>query len=75
MKRLLRLGLFIPLLLHGGLAGAENIVVSLVTPSAAYMDHFVSVEKGYFREQNLSVEYVQPAVASPYRRCCPAICT
>ena len=59
MKRLLRLGLFIPLLLHGGLAGAENIVVSLVTPSAAYMDHFVSVEKGYFREQNLSVQYVR----------------
>ena len=59
MKRLLRLGLFIPLLLHRGLAGAENIVVSLVTPSAAYMDHFVAVEKGYFREQNLSVEYVR----------------
>ena len=59
MKRLLRLGLFTPFLLHAGLAGAENIVVSLVTPSAAYMDHFVSVEKGYFREQNLSVEYVR----------------
>jgi NitT/TauT family transport system substrate-binding protein len=67
MKRLLRLGLFIPLLLHGGLAGAENIVVSLVTPSAAYMDHFVAVEKGYFREQNLSVEYVRAGggVATP----------
>jgi len=27
-------------------AGAENITASLVTPSAAYMDHFVAIEKG-----------------------------
>ncbi len=49
------------------LAVAENIVVSLVTPSAAYMDHFVALEKGYFREQNLSVEYVRAGggVATP----------
>ncbi len=42
-----------------GLVQAENIVVSLVTPSAAYMDHFVAIEKGYFREQNLNVEYIR----------------
>ena len=55
------------LLFQSGSAGAENIVVSLVTPSAAYMDHFVAVEKGYFREQNLSVEYIRAGggVATP----------
>jgi hypothetical protein len=42
-----------------GLVQAEDIVVSLVTPSAAYMDHFVAIEKGYFREQNLNVEYIR----------------
>ena len=67
MKRLLSLGFFTWLFSQCGLAGAENIVVSLVTPSAAYMDHFVAVEKGYFREQNLSVEYVRAGggVATP----------
>jgi NitT/TauT family transport system substrate-binding protein len=46
---------------------AENIVVSLVTPSAPYMDHFVAIEKGYFREQNLTVEYIRAGggVATP----------
>jgi NitT/TauT family transport system substrate-binding protein len=50
-----------------GLARAENILVSLVTPSAPYMDHFVGIEKGYFREQNLSVEYIRAGggVATP----------
>ena len=67
MKRLLYLGFFLWSLVQCGLAGAENIVVSLVTPSAAYMDHFVAVEKGYFREQNLNVEYVRSGggVATP----------
>jgi ABC-type nitrate/sulfonate/bicarbonate transport system substrate-binding protein len=67
MKRLLLLNIFIWLLFQSGSAGAENIVVSLVTPSAAYMDHFIAVEKGYFREQNLSVEYVRAGggVATP----------
>ena len=59
---LLTTGLLVPLL-----AGAENITVSLVTPSAAYMDHFVAIEKGYFREQNLNVEYIRAGggVATP----------
>jgi NitT/TauT family transport system substrate-binding protein len=59
---LLTTGLLVP-----GLAGAENITVSLVTPSAAYMDHFVAIEKGYFREQNLNVEYIRAGggVATP----------
>jgi NitT/TauT family transport system substrate-binding protein len=64
-------GFFASLLMAGlmaaGLAGAENITVSLVTPSAAYMDHFVAIEKGYFREQNLNVEYIRAGggVATP----------
>src|SRR5258706_10530937 len=37
----------------------ENIVVSVVTPSAAYMDHFTAQEKGYFREQGLNVEFIR----------------
>jgi len=67
MKRLLLLGFSTWLFFQCDLAVAENIVVSLVTPSAAYMDHFVAVEKGYFREQNLSVEYVRAGggVATP----------
>jgi NitT/TauT family transport system substrate-binding protein len=67
VKNILQLGLVISMLLCRGLAGAENIVVSLVTPSAAYMDHFVAVEKGYFREQNLSVDYIRAGggVATP----------
>jgi len=67
MKHLLQIGFIAWLLFHGGLASAENIVVSLVTPSAAYMDHFVAVEKGYFREQNLTVEYIRSGggVATP----------
>jgi ABC-type nitrate/sulfonate/bicarbonate transport system substrate-binding protein len=53
--------------LYQGLVGAENIIVSLVTPSAAYMDHFVALEKGYFREQNLVIEYIRAGggVATP----------
>lgn len=67
MKHFLHLGFSVWLFFHCDLAGAENIVVSLVTPSAAYMDHFVAVDKGYFREQNLSVEYVRAGggVATP----------
>lgn len=67
MKRFLQLGFSLWLFLQCALACAENIVVSLVTPSAAYMDHFVAVGKGYFREQNLSVEYVRAGggVATP----------
>ena len=67
MTRLLQLCLTISLLLCHGFVGAENIVVSLVTPSAAYMDHFVAIEKGYFREQNLNVEYIRAGggVATP----------
>ena len=55
------------MLLCCSFAGAENIAVSLVTPSAAYMDHFVAIEKGYFREQNLNVEYIRAGggVATP----------
>jgi NitT/TauT family transport system substrate-binding protein len=60
-------GMLIALLFCHGFAGAENITVSLVTPSAAYMDHLVAVEKGYFREQNLNVEYIRAGggVATP----------
>ena len=67
MTKLLQLCLTISLLLYHGFVGAENIVVSLVTPSAAYMDHFVAIEKGYFREQNLNVEYIRAGggVATP----------
>ena len=67
MKHFLRLGFSVWLFFHCALASAENIVVSLVTPSAAYMDHFIALEKGYFREQNLSVEYVRAGggVATP----------
>lgn len=55
------------MLLYCSFAGAENITVSLVTPSAAYMDHFVAIEKGYFRDQNLNVEYIRAGggVATP----------
>jgi len=48
MRRLSWFCLVTLLLIRHGLAGAENITVSLVTPSAAYMDHLVAVEKGYF---------------------------
>ncbi|HEX7230791.1 MAG TPA: ABC transporter substrate-binding protein [Candidatus Binatia bacterium] len=67
MKRLLPLGCSAWLLFQCGWAGAENIVVSLVTPSAAYMDHFVAIEKGFFRERNLNVEYIRSGggVATP----------
>jgi ABC-type nitrate/sulfonate/bicarbonate transport system substrate-binding protein len=67
VTKLLQLCLTISLLLYHGFVGAENIVVSLVTPSAAYMDHFVAIEKGYFREQNLNVEYIRAGggVATP----------
>ena len=67
MKRFLRGCALIAGLCFPALAGAENITVSLVTPSAAYMDHFVAVEKGYFREQNLNVEYIRAGggVATP----------
>jgi NitT/TauT family transport system substrate-binding protein len=67
VTKLLQLCLTISLLVYHGFVGAENIVVSLVTPSAAYMDHFVAVEKGYFREQNLNVEYIRAGggVATP----------
>jgi NitT/TauT family transport system substrate-binding protein len=67
VKIILQLGWVISLLLCRGLVGAENIVVSLVTPSAAYMDHFVAIEKGYFREQNLNVDYIRAGggVATP----------
>jgi NitT/TauT family transport system substrate-binding protein len=67
MKRTSQVGFLASMLLYCGLVGAENIVVSLVTPSAAYMDHFVAIEKGYFREQNLSVEYIRAGggVATP----------
>ncbi|HWH77260.1 MAG TPA: ABC transporter substrate-binding protein, partial [Candidatus Binatus sp.] len=37
----------------------ENIVVSVVTPSAPYMDHFTAQERGYFREQGLNVEFIR----------------
>src|SRR5262245_28360608 len=67
MKGLLQRCLLMALSLFPALAGAENITVSLVTPSAAYMDHFVAIEKGYFREQNLNVEYIRAGggVATP----------
>jgi len=67
MKCIFQLGLLLSMPFCHGLAWAENIVVSLVTPSAPYMDHFVALEKGYFREQNLSVEYIRAGggVATP----------
>jgi NitT/TauT family transport system substrate-binding protein len=67
VRKIFPLCLFIFLSLCHGIVAAENIVVSLVTPSAAYMDHFVAIEKGYFREQNLSVEYIRAGggVATP----------
>jgi NitT/TauT family transport system substrate-binding protein len=67
MRHLILLVCFAWILCFGISARAENIVVSLVTPSAAYMDHFVAVEKGYFREQNLNVDYVRSGggVATP----------
>lgn len=67
MRQILQLGLVISLLFCDRFVCAENIVVSLVTPSAAYMDHFVAVEKAYFREQNLNVEYIRAGggVATP----------
>jgi NitT/TauT family transport system substrate-binding protein len=67
VRKVFQLCLGISLLLCQRVVGAENIVVSLVTPSAAYMDHFVAIEKGYFREQNLSVEYIRAGggVATP----------
>jgi NitT/TauT family transport system substrate-binding protein len=67
MKRLLQACLLMAGLFFSAFAGAENITVSLVTPSAAYMDHFVAIEKGYFREQNLNVEYIRAGggVATP----------
>jgi NitT/TauT family transport system substrate-binding protein len=67
MKHLLLLLSLLSMPFFQALARAENIVVSLVTPSAPYMDHFVAIEKGYFREQNLSVEYIRAGggVATP----------
>ena len=67
MKRLLQRCLLMAALFFPTFAGAENVTVSLVTPSAAYMDHFVAIEKGYFREQNLNVEYIRAGggVATP----------
>lgn len=59
MKKHYGLYVMVVVLLRCSLAAAENITVSLVTPSAAYMDHFVAIEKGYFREQNLNVEYIR----------------
>jgi NitT/TauT family transport system substrate-binding protein len=59
MKKVCGLYVMTVALLCRSLAGAENISVSLVTPSAAYMDHFVAIDKGYFREQNLNVEYIR----------------
>lgn len=59
MKKHYELYVMVVVLLRCSLAAAENITVSLVTPSAAYMDHFVAIEKGYFREQNLNVEYIR----------------
>jgi len=67
VNKLVRSCLLISLPLFHGLVRAESIVVSLVTPSAPYMDHFVALEKGYFREQNLAVEYIRAGggVATP----------
>lgn len=67
MRKVFQLCLFVSLSLGHRFVSAENIVVSLVTPSAAYMDHFVAIEKGYFREQNLNVEYIRAGggVATP----------
>lgn len=50
-----------------GLAAAENIKVSYATLSASYMDHLVAMEKGYFREEGLTVEVIRAGggVATP----------
>jgi ABC-type nitrate/sulfonate/bicarbonate transport system substrate-binding protein len=67
MRKITKIGLLLLTCFCHGVARGESIVVSLVTPSAAYMDHFIAVEKGYFREQKLSVEYVRAGggVATP----------
>ena len=67
MKKIVLLGLLLLTCSSQSSVQAENIVVSLVTPSAAYMDHFVAIEKGFFREQNLAVEYIRSGggVATP----------
>jgi ABC-type nitrate/sulfonate/bicarbonate transport system substrate-binding protein len=67
VKKFYQVSLVITLLFGPAFSGAENITVSLVTPSAAYMDHFTAIEKGYFREQNLNVEYIRAGggVATP----------
>jgi NitT/TauT family transport system substrate-binding protein len=45
----------------------DNIRVSYATLSAAYMDHICAMEKGYLREEGVSVEVIRAAggVATP----------
>ena len=46
---------------------ADNIRVSYATLSAAYMDHICAMERGYLREEGLSVEVIRApgGVATP----------
>lgn len=48
-------------------ASAENIRVSYATLSSAYMDQICAMEKGYFREEGLTVEVIRApgGVATP----------
>ena len=48
-------------------ATLENIKVSYAVLSAAYMDHVTAMERGYFRDEGLSVEVLRMGggVATP----------
>ncbi len=50
-----------------GAFAADSIRVSYATLSAAYMDHICAMEKGYFREEGLTVEVIRApgGVATP----------
>ncbi len=50
-----------------GALAADTIRVSYATLSAAYMDHICAMEKGYFREEGLTVEVIRApgGVATP----------
>src|SRR4029077_11462038 len=46
---------------------ADSIRVSYATLSAAYMDHICAMDKGYFREEGLTIEVIRApgGVATP----------
>src|ERR1700704_2596572 len=57
---------FLPTDLCAG-AAPENIKVSYAVLSMAYMDHILAMDKGYFRDEGLSVEVLRMGggVATP----------